>query len=1409
MKPHNLRTFGIALLFGAVQLCNAQSGQNGTGSPNNAYGITITSMTVGGPGCGNNPNYQVVANGEPWNQSYGDTTTFFTLPAGTEGDQTYQLVVMVSMDLNLLSGMQLQSWVRDTWVTQHAVDVLSINSISQSSFLMNLNMHYPAGNGWETNGVREFGLVMRFPTYPYEIAVRFKAVMVGESFTEVLGHYNAPALPLFILRDPPGDQSFSSLTTGNNTCFGTTRSATAGDEQGGYFKTKLGVAGETGFIVTTAFEFSVEVGVSINATQTQTSDFEYKTCMQVTNEFTTSDDGTPDDVFIGNAVRYKYGMARVIGRPSCGTITKDAYFLSAPESTLMDYNYTESFIRTSVIPDLEEQIALLPPGTPAYKNAVVQRGVWIRTLELNDQIKSAGQPATVRSFSGGGIGTQYTQTTTTTGSAEIDYEVTLENGLSADMSLEIGGAGISAGGSLKMRSGYGIGNTQSNEVTNTMSYTLKDNDVFDNHTVEVRNDPYFGTYAFLLDSATSRTSCRYEGGYQLDQPSLSVGTPGNSSMTVNQAPIGQAVNFPLIICNDSEFPRTYHLRFSAASNAQGAILQAFGNTLNSNDNGIQLELQGGECINSTLSLTQPNPGVVDFSNINLYLYALCEEEYAPFIRSYISISAYFGDGNIGNLCEPASANGTAEGDFVDGVQLGSINNTGTGATNGSAYTNYSSQFTTTLSHNGQYMVSITSGQHFDNTFSVWIDYDQDGSFEASERVGSFTSTESFSTTDISFVVPATAALGNTRMRVRASYLPGSNPASMDPCIAYDYGETEDYGIVINSNVPVDCAGVAGGNANPGTACNDNDPLTGNDAWNANCNCLGVPVDCTGVPGGNNLPGTACDDGDPNTAGDAYNANCQCVGQVIDCAGLPGGSTLPGTACNDGNPATGNDTWTANCQCVGQVIDCVGVPGGNALPGTACNDGNPLSTNDVYGANCQCAGTLPADCTGVPGGSAQPGTPCDDNNTATGNDTYGANCLCAGLPFDCAGTPGGTLLPGTPCNDGNPNTVNDVFSANCTCSGTLVANDCAGVPGGSAQPGTACNDGNPNTGNDTWNAFCQCAGQLIDCTGVPGGLNLPGAPCNDGNPNTGNDVYGTDCACAGVALDCLGQPGGSAAVGSPCDDGNPNTSNDVYTANCICAGVQANDCLGVPGGSAQPGTPCNDGNPDTGNDLYGADCTCVGQLIDCVGNTGGTSLPGTSCNDGDPCTSNDVYDASCNCSGSPLQLSVVAGYDVVYTETTSTFSITPVAGATGYSWTLPNGWSSSNTNAFVLVAEVGTLVGPATLCVDVQVGACALNICRTVAVELSTGIGNTSVTTEPWLQLQPNPSNGQFQLVRNDDGTPMQVTIHDGIGRIVKSTFQVIGNGATTIDLGGVESGTYYLIATRDDQQRIVPFVVTR
>ncbi len=76
------------------------------------------------------------------------------------------------------------------------------------------------------------------------------------------------------------------------------------------------------------------------------------------------------------------------------------------------------------------------------------------------------------------------------------------------------------------------------------------------------------------------------------------------------------------------------------------------------------------------------------------------------------------------------------------------------------------------------------------------------------------------------------------------------------------------------------------------------------------------VDCEGVPGGTALPGTACDDGNADTDNDVYDAGCLCVGE--DCLGVLGGNALPGQPCDDGDPNTVDDTWQTGCACVGTV-----------------------------------------------------------------------------------------------------------------------------------------------------------------------------------------------------------------------------------------------------------------------------------------------------------------------------------------------------------------------------------------------------------------------------------------------------------------------------------------------------------
>jgi hypothetical protein len=55
------------------------------------------------------------------------------------------------------------------------------------------------------------------------------------------------------------------------------------------------------------------------------------------------------------------------------------------------------------------------------------------------------------------------------------------------------------------------------------------------------------------------------------------------------------------------------------------------------------------------------------------------------------------------------------------------------------------------------------------------------------------------------------------------------------------------------------------------------------------NSASQQIDCLGVPGGSALPGTPCDDGDPLTDDDSWDSDCNCIGTV----GIAEAQPLPG------------------------------------------------------------------------------------------------------------------------------------------------------------------------------------------------------------------------------------------------------------------------------------------------------------------------------------------------------------------------------------------------------------------------------------------------------------------------------------------------------------------------------------
>ena len=150
-------------------------------------------------------------------------------------------------------------------------------------------------------------------------------------------------------------------------------------------------------------------------------------------------------------------------------------------------------------------------------------------------------------------------------------------------------------------------------------------------------------------------------------------------------------------------------------------------------------------------------------------------------------------------CTPTYASG-GTGDGIVRVVLNTLNNPSPATNTTPYYTDYAPQQTGTsptvaipgLSPGIPSNVSVTVGADGSQYVSVWVDFNQNGVFETTEFFSLGTNAGANGTSVIPIMVPATAVLGRTKMRVRG----GDDVAQSDSqaCGATNspFGEAEDY-----------------------------------------------------------------------------------------------------------------------------------------------------------------------------------------------------------------------------------------------------------------------------------------------------------------------------------------------------------------------------------------------------------------------------------------------------------------------------------------------------------------------------------------------------------------------------------------------------------------------------------------
>ena len=144
--------------------------------------------------------------------------------------------------------------------------------------------------------------------------------------------------------------------------------------------------------------------------------------------------------------------------------------------------------------------------------------------------------------------------------------------------------------------------------------------------------------------------------------------------------------------------------------------------------------------------------------------------------------------NTVSYCESRGSRVTYE--WIDYVAFGGMINT-TGANDG--YEDFTSKVAiVVLGSTNQLVLSAGFlGTAYNEHFTVWIDYNQDGDFtDAGEQVTTGNSSSGANRiTDI--VIPSDATIGRTRMRVSMKY--NAAPTS---CESFEDGEVEDYAVIV-------------------------------------------------------------------------------------------------------------------------------------------------------------------------------------------------------------------------------------------------------------------------------------------------------------------------------------------------------------------------------------------------------------------------------------------------------------------------------------------------------------------------------------------------------------------------------------------------------------------------------------
>ena len=146
--------------------------------------------------------------------------------------------------------------------------------------------------------------------------------------------------------------------------------------------------------------------------------------------------------------------------------------------------------------------------------------------------------------------------------------------------------------------------------------------------------------------------------------------------------------------------------------------------------------------------------------------------------------------------------------------------------------------------------------------------------------------------------------------------------------------------------------------------------------------------------------------------------------------------------------------------------------------------------------------------------------------------------------------------------------------------------------------------------------------------------------------------------------------------------------------------------------------------------------------------------------------------------------------------TATYSIAPVAGATGYTWVVPTGMSitSPQGSTSITVASTGAWTSGAVT-VSAQ-NSCGTSGQKSLTVTCAGSIAmDSQATTDNVFSLYPNPTDNEFTIeVSSDVANNLVVEVYDILGNLLKHEIHQLatGTGSIKTNIENYKDGIYFV-----------------